>query len=160
MSDKSFYSEAKKVIAVDFFPKPNKNKHSYTSLNPFKHFLKKKELITPAETAEMLSVRNRSSKINLRISKMDLVDAGVLKPQRPQAALRVPDGEAVPEIVAEKIVEKLASGDPMHYPNETISVDNIELSVRPYNKDEQLAKDGEAKGKDDEKGKNGNEGNL
>lgn len=142
-------------MAVDFFPKPSKNKHGYTSLNPFKHFLKKKELITPAETAEMLSVRNRSTKINLRISKMDLMDAGVLHPQKPQIAPPVDKSDHVVERVE---VKSLDDGDVLRYPNETISMDGVERPVQPYNKDEQLDKDKEEAAKDDEKGKNGNEG--
>lgn len=140
-------------MAVDIFPKPSKNKHGYTSLNPFKHFLKKKELITPAETAEMLSVRNRSTKINLRISKMDLMDAGVLHPQKPQTA---PPVEKPDHVVERVEVKSLDDGDVLRYPNETMSI-SVERPV-PYNKDEQLEKDKEEAAKDDEKGKNGNEG--
>lgn len=68
MSDKSFYSEAKKVMPVDFLPTPSKIGLGYTILNPFKHFLKKKELFTPAEAAEMRRSRNSARKVNLNIA--------------------------------------------------------------------------------------------
>lgn len=120
MSDKSFYSEAKKVMAVDFFPTSNKV-GGYTSLNPFKHFLKKQELFTPAETAEMLSAQNRTrshSRISLKITKTGGIGANTAMDAAPvigDAAAELPPADGVDSAT--------------HYPNETIDVSDVDVTA-------------------------------
>lgn len=114
MSDKSFYSEAKKVMPVDFLPTPGKlgGGYGYTSLNPFKHFLKKKELFTLAETDEMQRARNTTrSKFTFKVSKMDIGDAYKYQEQ---------------VISTFDVIEpsEKEQNDEIKYPNETINGEN------------------------------------
>lgn len=130
MSDKSFYSEAKKVMPVDFLPSPNKIGLGYTILNPFKHFLKKKELFTPAEAAEMRRSRNRTRKVSLKITKISNADG---------------NGDSARVATVENKYDY-----DMKYPNESLNVDNIDLTVKPIEDNKALNKESEGnKGKPD-----------
>lgn len=154
MSDKSFYTDAKKVMAVDFFPITNKvgggGGGGYTSLNPFKHFLKKKELFTPAETAEMQThAKQKQQRIKLKISKY------------PAKSMSEPDAVELTTSDALDPLLGVNTPDELFFPNESVVVDEIDLSVQPYEEEKKtVLVEEEIVDGDKAKGKDKNEGEL
>lgn len=133
MSDKSFYTEAKKVMRADFFPTTSttttKVYPAYTSLNPFKHFLKKKELFTPAETAEMQNhSKVNQRRINLKITKTTLSDATAAATaatgEVPTTAKTLNTVERTP-----LLVDKPIDYGEQRYPNQTLGLDPADSTI-------------------------------